>query len=581
VVDFPQPGEASFSRRGEAASASVEAEISQRRRGSGLAGTAGQGTAGRGTTGQAPRAARRVAARAVAAWARGTDPVPWLTAAAVFGGYFTISLFRYLRLQPTSWDLGIFTEYVKQYADLRAPVVDIRAPGLNLLGDHFHPAVAVLAPFFRVFPSPVTLLAAQALLAALSLIPVSRAASELLGRGAGRAIGAAYGLSWGLQQLVNYDFHEIALAVPLLAASLSALVRGRFRAAVWWALPLVFVKEDQGFTVAAIGLVLALRYRRRVAGWLLAAWGLVWSLLAVEVIIPYFNPAHRYPYWSVAAGHSGVTLPGLLGQLMAYPSVKLPTLALILLPTVFLALRSPLALVAVPGLALRFVATSSVYWTTDWHYNATVMPVVFVAAIDGLAAMRSAQAAKRPAAGEATLEAGEATLAAGARGTHAGRAGPGSRRLSGGLAGPGSRRLSGGLAGLRAAWCRHGPAMMLAVSAALCFQFPVSQLWSPLTYALGAHVAAAQAAMARVPDGTTVATDLDLLAPLAARTDTFWLGNYRVNPVTEYILFDSDSTDWQPPPANVPAFVARWFSHGLRYRLVYRDDGVYLFRRAG
>jgi uncharacterized membrane protein len=565
VVDFPQPGEASFSQRGEAASAPVEAEIAQRRRGSGLAGTAGQGTAGRGTAGEA----RRVAARAVAAWARGTDPVPWLTAAAVFGGYFTISLFRYLRLQPTSWDLGIFTEYVKQYADLRAPVVDIRAPGLNLLGDHFHPAVAVLAPFFRVFPSPVTLLAAQALLAALSLIPVSRAASELLGRGAGRAIGAAYGLSWGLQQLVNYDFHEIALAVPLLAASLSALVRGRFRAAVWWALPLVFVKEDQGFTVAAIGLVLALRYRRPVAGWLLAAWGLGWSLLAVEVIIPYFNPAHRYPYWSVAAGSGGVTVPGLLGQLVAYPSVKLPTLALILLPTVFLAVRSPLALVAVPGLALRFVATSSVYWTTDWHYNATVMPVVFVAAIDGLAAMRSAQAA--------ALAGGEAALA----GARAGRGGPGSRRLSGRLAGRGSRRLSGGLAGLRAAWCRHGPAMMLAVSAALCFQFPVSQLWSPLTYALGAHVAAAQAAMARVPDGTTVATDLDLLAPLAARTDTFWLGNYRVNPVTEYILFDSDSTDWQPPPANVPAFVARWFSHGLRYRLVYRDDGVYLFRRAG
>ena len=53
--------------------------------------------------------------------------------------------------------------------------------------------------------------------------------------------------------MINFDFHEIAFAVPLLAFSLSALVRGRIRAAVAWALPLVFVKEDQGFTVAAIG----------------------------------------------------------------------------------------------------------------------------------------------------------------------------------------------------------------------------------------------------------------------------------------------------------------------------------------
>ena len=66
-------------------------------------------------------------------------------------------------------------------------------------------------------------------------------------------IGAAYGLSWGLQQMIDFDFHEIAFAVPLLACSLSALLRGRTRAAVLWALPLVFVKEDQGFTVAAIG----------------------------------------------------------------------------------------------------------------------------------------------------------------------------------------------------------------------------------------------------------------------------------------------------------------------------------------
>ena len=463
------------------------------------------------------------------------DRVPWLIALAVFAAYLPISLFRYLRLQPTSWDLGIFTEYVKQFAHLHAPIVDIRGAGVNLLGDHFHPIVALIAPFFRLFPSPVTLLVAQALLTAVSVIPVSRAAAELLGTGAGRAIGAAYGFSWGLQQLVNFDFHEIAFAVPLLAFSLSALVRGRVRAAVLWALPLVLVKEDQGFTLAAIGIIIVLAYRRPAAGLFLAAWGMIWSVLEIGVIIPHFNAAHTYLYWSDGGAISPVgghfTVGGLLSQLSAAHDTKLSTLALILLPTAFIALRSPLVLAAVPSLLLRFVSTNSVYWGTIWHYNATVMPIVFIAAIDAMARIRAAaMAADRPPRG------------------------------------------------VRAAIDRHGAAVMLAICAVLALRFPVSTLWNGQTYTLGPHVAAARAAMARVPDGATVETDLDLLAPLGARTDTFWLGNGG-NPVTAYVVFDTASTDWQPPPASVLGCV-EGLNHDHAYRQVFSDDGVDVFRRS-
>src|ERR1039458_8195051 len=153
---------------------------------------------------------------------RRADRVPWLIALAVFAAYAAISLSRYLQLAPGSWDLGIFTEYVRQLAHLHAPVVNIRGPGFNLLGDHFQPIVGVIAPVFLLFPSAATLLVVQALLTAVSVVPVSRAAAARLGTGAGRMIGAAYGLSWGLQQMIYFDFHEIAFAVPLLACSLRA-----------------------------------------------------------------------------------------------------------------------------------------------------------------------------------------------------------------------------------------------------------------------------------------------------------------------------------------------------------------------
>ena len=120
------------------------------------------------------------------------DPFIWVTSLGVFGAYLAISLFRLLQLDPSSWDLAIYIEYVKQAASLHAPVVDVRTAGFNLLGDHFQPIVMLIAPFFRVFPSGATLVAAQALLAALSVFPVSQAAREKFGVGPSRSIAVAY-----------------------------------------------------------------------------------------------------------------------------------------------------------------------------------------------------------------------------------------------------------------------------------------------------------------------------------------------------------------------------------------------------
>jgi hypothetical protein len=119
------------------------------------------------------------------------DPVTWTVALLAFGAYFAISLFRLLQLTPGSYDLGIYTEYVKQLSQLHAPVVDVLAPGFNLLGNHFQIAVGVIAPLFRVFPSPATLLFFQALCAAVSVFPVVTTGTALAGRSTGRLIGFA------------------------------------------------------------------------------------------------------------------------------------------------------------------------------------------------------------------------------------------------------------------------------------------------------------------------------------------------------------------------------------------------------
>jgi uncharacterized membrane protein len=213
-----------------------------------------------------------------------------------------------------------------------------------------------------------------------------------------------------------------------------------------------------------------------------------------------------------------------------------------LLVTAFIAVRSPVLLAALPSLVLRMVSNNSAFWGTSWHYNATLMPIVFIAAIDGLARIK------------ASLAAGGGTSPARQR------AGPGQ----------GSR--------LGRAVPRYGAISMLAAGAVLAFHFPLTSLRSSATFQLGAHVSAENQAMYLVPDGATVATDLDLLAPLAARTDTFWLGNYGTNPPTQYVVFDAKNNEFQPLNTSVLAFVEQVIK-GARYRQIYFNDGIYVFRR--
>jgi uncharacterized membrane protein len=489
-----------------------------------------------------------------------------LIAGFVFAVYVPLSLFRYLQFNPASWDLGIFTEQIKQYAHLHAPVADIRGPGFNLLGDHFSPIVALVAPFFLAAPTPITLLVVQAGLTALSVLPVTWVAAEKLGRRAGVAIGLAYGLSWGLQQMIDFDFHEIAFALPLLAFSLAALIRGRYRSAVLWALPLVFVKEDQGFTVAALGAVMIVISLWRdssrpsargavLGGQFLVVWGIAWSVLAITVIIPHFNPVHHYQYWNDGGTLSPGTHFGVgtaAGQLFTAWPAKLQTTLMLLLPTAFIALWSPLALIALPSIVLRFLATNSNFWGTQYHYNATAMVILFLAAIDAIARIRAAHPREPLSLPENEPAATVATV-------------------------PGP--IAAWRTAVTTTIARHGAAAMLAIAAALIFQFPLSGLWQPGTYHLGSHQADARAAVAAVPDGATVITTLDLLAPLAARTDTFWIGNAG-NPDTEYIVFDGTDSGYAPEPSNIPAFVASQH-RGVRYQVIYDKGDIYVFRRAG
>lgn len=299
------------------------------------------------------------------------------TLAAVLAAvYAAVTLIRFDRFTIASFDNAIFEQAIKSYSGFGAPIVDIKAPGYNILGDHFSPITALIAPFYRIIPSAQTILLAQVVLIAVSVYVIAMLAMRYVGTAFGVAIGVAYGLSFGIQSAVEADFHEVAFAAPLLALAGAAYVDRRFPAVVGWSLPLMFVKEDMGVTVAAIGFVVWLAGERR-RGVVLALVGVVGAALVVLVVIPAFNPDGVYAY-----AHQGDR--GRFEVLFDQLDRKAATLLLTVAITGLAALWSPWALVAVPTLLGRFVNDVPFYWGTEWHYSLVVMPIVFVAMIDAI-----------------------------------------------------------------------------------------------------------------------------------------------------------------------------------------------------
>jgi uncharacterized membrane protein len=445
-----------------------------------------------------------------------------LVSSLSFAAYTLYGCLQWRRMSVPSWDLGIFTQLLRDYAGLQAPIVPIKGAGFNLLGDHFHPLLVVLAPFYAVFPSGLTLLVLQAALVAVSAFVVTRLGVEKLGRTIGLAIGFAYAVSWGVDNAVAAQFHEIALALPLLALSLAALVRKRWLASALWAAPLVFVKEDLGLTVLVIGVVLFLRGARQL-GAALCAWGVFWFAATTLFILPLLNIHGIWDYGgSSNVGNSLAHLGDTFASLVT--TQKFETIILLTLATAALAFRSPISLAVLPTLAWRFLSDNTAYWGPDWHYSAVLMPIVFVALIDALLL------AKR------------------------------------------SRR----------SWLRvYGRiAVPITVAFALVMlpQQPLAELVRPASYR--PPPAAAVAAMAKIPDNAIVSSDLTYLAYLASRDTVYWLGNSG-NPVPDYLILDRNSGSWGGnPPTDAAGYAEKSFP-GTQYRSVYSKDGYEVAKRVG
>ncbi|MFD8082247.1 DUF2079 domain-containing protein [Kitasatospora sp. NPDC059722] len=446
------------------------------------------------------------------------------------------------------FDLGIFDQGIRGYAHFGLPVSTLKSyhhefpPGFSLLGDHFSPVLALLAPLYWIWDDPRSLILGQALLFASGVPLIRRIAvhafaytAPATARRAADLAGLVYALGWPLLVASRVGFHEVAFAVPLTLLMLERGLARKYWTVALAAVLLCCTKEDLGLMVAAYGLVLLLRLRGsgdragRYTGIGLLVGGPLASAVAIKWLIPAMGgePGYYWNYGSIGSD-AGDALHNLLGNPFllvqaAFDQPLKPLLLLWLFGTMFLLpLRSATVLCAVPLLAERILSSNPNHWSIARHYDSMLWPILLTAAVEVTGRLMAEERTAR----------------------------------------------RGRLLGLAAAGC----ALVAAVPLGLA-QLAVPSSWQPKT-----SEAALVRAAALVPDGASVEADNQIAPRLTARADVVLVdGTPRGR---EYVLTRSDKRSFPFETDKQQAErIQLLLAHG--YRQIWAEDGVVLLHREG
>lgn len=299
-----------------------------------------------------------------------------------------------------TYDLAIFDQATWLISRGQAPFVTVR--GLPLLAEHFSAVLYLLAPLYRLWDSPKTLLLVQTLALSLGALPVyALARKKLHSAPLALLLSLAYLLYPPLQWSNTFEFHPDTLVTPCLLAAFYFLTEKRWRPVFLLLGLAALCKETVGLEIIALGVYAALLHRRSVPdrnqGLLLTAFGAA-CLLVAFATVSHLNEGRPSLFFLLYSryGHS----PGQIALFAAgHPLRVASDLAQadnrlyafqLLYPVLFLSLLAPeVLLLALPALGLHLLSEHGIMHTIYFQYSALITPFVFASAILGAARCRA------------------------------------------------------------------------------------------------------------------------------------------------------------------------------------------------
>jgi len=460
------------------------------------------------------------------------EPVLLLLVALAATAYSLVAVLRHVRYGSHGYDLAIQAQAVWHYSRFEAPESSLLYLD-NLLGDHFAPITALMAPLYWFWADPRMLLIGQGLLVAASIVPVYLFCRSRVGRIGAYGYAAGYALSWPLASGVNFDWHEVAFAPLLVALVVLFADRERWRA-FWITFALLLaVKENLAVFGMALGLWLALRGEGRRALIALAV-SAVYFLVVTKLVIPHLAAGADYNHWTYT--QFGTDLPDALVTVAQDPArvvhylidspVKIKTMAYLLVPFLMSALYSSLLVLMVPLILQELLSIDPLFWGTGFHHWMIIAPLLPMAAADGLRNVMTLTGRRDllPAVGAA--------------------------------------------AGL----------VILLGNFTLADRFPLAQLKVRQYYDVGLGFdGIAARAVAKVPGGASVAAQDNMTPHLADRDEIYEISEGM--PAVDYIVADLGGLGGYSFPLGYDGIRAVVAARRARYETVHEEQGVVVLRR--
>jgi uncharacterized membrane protein len=318
----------------------------------------------------------------------------------VFG---TLTWMQQANFATFGFDMGIYDQGIWLLSRFKEPFDTVR--GLNYFAHHVNVITLAFVPFYWLGAGPHFLYLIETIWMALGALPIWLLARDRLGsRWLPVGLAASYLLYPSLEWINWWHFHPDALIItPLLFAWwLATRARwGWFSVAVAVAL---LCKEDAALAVAALGIVLAIRGRRRV-GALTCVVGVAWFLLATKVIIPIANGGaspfyvrELFPGFGDSLSAIAVNLvthPGRFFSLVSQPD-RLTYYRELLVPVAFMPLAGiEVLLIGLPQTAVNSISGHSLTHDIRYHYSSIVIAAVFLATVEGCSRLGGRVAVRR------------------------------------------------------------------------------------------------------------------------------------------------------------------------------------------
>lgn len=340
----------------------------------------------------------------LAAWGRRQDPVRWVLALMVVGWavlFFVLCKLRHDRFATFAFDLGTYDQAVWLLA--HGKMFDT-VRGLDVLGHHMNLVLLVLAPFYRLGAGVEFLLLVQIASQASGAVAIYLLARDRLAdRWLAVVMAGVLLLNPTYQFLAWEYFHPDTLAIaPLLFAYWAARAH-RWR---WFAVAAVLAvlcKEDVALAIAAMGVLIAWKEKRRI-GIITAVAATLWWLLATRVLIGFWLDGQN-PFYDTFFGDLGDSFGEVLVNIVLRPGTtfdlatrtdRLEYYQMMLTPVAFLPLASASTLlIALPMLAVNVLTTFPYARDYLYHYSAIVLAGVMLATVEGIARLGRSPSTRR------------------------------------------------------------------------------------------------------------------------------------------------------------------------------------------